>query len=1076
MKKYLGPIIFLLIIIATALFLTSVNSGVLTLDILERVSGVTIDYQDIKGNVLSGFRIGRYCVRLSETDSVYGTRADIRYRFNPFMLRLPNLFEINLIEPTITVEEKKNGTGGGFWGLPNLRLGLRVNLKNGQVIYKNRNLYKIEGISGIVFIDFAGSRTRVATMNLSLRSEKHSVYIRTLNLHAEVDDEGIRLNSFKLTGTGLVLQGSGGYSFEPRSAAFDFEKAHLDLGKFGMHQGKIDFTGRITYARDNIMPQIRGSVTDFRPFDKFGFETNAAADTIWVNIFDGEILGGGLFAQLRVTQLRDIEFAMNFRNLNVGELIGVELPVMVNGYLAYTDKKFRGFVNSPRELGFGLDSLFFFGSFVESDLYVDSLFVSEGKRTLRANGMITPEIDFYIAFTDFDLNRFESYFPIGGRLNGSFHLAGEPRDLYGVRFTSDIMASDFSLLDLSVDELVISSVSFQKDMQERNLSIALGGLHYKGLELERTIFSVTDTMFTFVASDSADSVQIDGILRDELRGTISSLIVNYNRVLTRNVKPIGFDIMNRMIGDVSLSLANGNLEFSRVPLGLALSNIDLHEIGRLLGLREELHGNLNVRVENDSIAINVRGVDFLGLKNGELVFSGRYVNESIFVDSIHIHDDNGQECTASGVLSFEQSELTARFQNVGVWVLAFLENILGNPTGLMTGEITFRGDIEQFELGGGGKIHDGSFSVDIIASQFDSVNTDVIFEGNRILFASGKGLISPKNGRSLSSQWVDGGGVVKLEPRFGVDNLKFDFSFVDAPVQFPPFAYGVGSGNFSLNMRDRLMHYNGNITLSEGIVPLEFGMKISEDQQTGDDDWRMNIRVKGERDIWLRNREADMEFGGELFVVKETGPVYLTGVMETDRGNFYWANHVLSITQGKVTFIPDDEIDPDIDFWAELDTREGIRIILHLFGPISEPVFEFFTDPPGQYTEQDIVTYLNLNITWQELEQMKRGEYMSGLSRGLVSWLEGDVSRRIRQYTGLDYFRIETPFFEPDERTKLTVGKFISRNLFVTYTYDITTFSNEFNVEYVVDDNNKISVERDETGEYRLQYNYRIRF
>jgi autotransporter translocation and assembly factor TamB len=198
--------------------------------------------------------------------------------------------------------------------------------------------------------------------------------------------------------------------------------------------------------------------------------------------------------------------------------------------------------------------------------------------------------------------------------------------------------------------------------------------------------------------------------------------------------------------------------------------------------------------------------------------------------------------------------------------------------------------------------------------------------------------------------------------------------------------------------------------------------------------------------------------------------------METDRGNFYWVNHVLSITRGRVTFIPEDEIDPELDFWAELDTREGIKIILHLFGPISEPVFEFFTDPPGQYTEQDIITYLNLNITWQELEEMKRGEYMSGFSRSLLSWLEGDVSRRIRQYTGLDYFRIETPFFEPDEKTKLTVGKFISRNLFVTYTYDITTFSNEFNVEYVVDDKNRISVERDETGEYRLQYNYNIRF
>ena len=69
-KRFVGPLSFLLIIIMTVLFLTSVNSGVLTLDILERVSGVAIDYQDIKGNILSGFRIGRYCVRLSETESI----------------------------------------------------------------------------------------------------------------------------------------------------------------------------------------------------------------------------------------------------------------------------------------------------------------------------------------------------------------------------------------------------------------------------------------------------------------------------------------------------------------------------------------------------------------------------------------------------------------------------------------------------------------------------------------------------------------------------------------------------------------------------------------------------------------------------------------------------------------------------------------------------------------------------------------------------------------------------------------------------------------------------------------------
>ena len=432
---------------------------------------------------------------------------------------------------------------------------------------------------------------------------------------------------------------------------------------------------------------------------------------------------------------------------------------------------------------------------------------------------------------------------------------------------------------------------------------------------------------------------------------------------------------------------------------------------------------------------------------------------------------------ANGVVSIEHTDVSARFKDVGVWVLFFLKRFLKDPTGLMTGQVGFDGNLQEFSFSGGGKIHDGSFGVSVIASQFDSVTADVVFEGDRIVFVSGRGLVSPANGRQLPGQPIFGGGVVKLERRFGVKNLNFDFSFVDAPIQFPPFAYGIGSGNFSLNMRDRIMYYNGNIRVKEAVVPLEFGMKLDEEQEAPGDNWRLNVRLRGERDIWLRNRDADIEFGGELSIIKETGPVHLSGLLETTRGSYYWLNHILTITEGKVTFIPEDIIDPEVDFWGEMDTREGIKIILHLYGHISEPIFEFFTDPAGEYTEQDIVTYLNLNITWQELEQIKRGEYMSKvLPHSLLSWLEGDVSRTIRQYTGLDYFRIETPFFEADEKTKLTVGKYISRNLFVTYTYDITTFSNEFNVEYYIDDKNKIHVERDDTGEYSLQYQYRLRF
>ena len=1057
--------------------MTSVHFGVLTIEILERVSGVKITYEDMSGNILQGFRIDRYCVRLSETDSVCGAIADIHYRFNPFMLRLPNLFEINLIEPSITIEEKKGVGGRGFRGLPNLRLGLRINLKNGEVLYKNRNLFKVDRISGIVFLDLVGSQTRVATMNLSLQSAEHSLYVRSLTLDAVIDDEQVRLNSFKLNGVGLALIGSGQYNYQSRSATFDFDRGHVDLTKINKYEGMIDFTGSIAYAQGVFLPKIRGSVKGMNPFEELGFETNAAYDTIWVNLFDGQILGGSLFAQLRITQLKNVEFAMNFKDVNINQFLGMPGPAISSGYLSYVGNDFVGFVSSPYESGLGLDSVFFFGTYSESRIRLDSLFVSEGRRTLYARGAVFPKLDVDVDFSDFDLSRFERELPVGGLLNGSIRITGKLRDLLGLSFTSDLSARNVSIYGLNVDSLALRSTDFNKDSTERHMAVTLRGLRFKEYRFGQADFRVQDSVFKFAACDDKDSIYIDGLLYANLKGTICSLLVSYNQVLTRSMKPIEFDILQKTLGVVNLSVADGSFFFSNVPLGMELASIDLSRLGKLLGLKDTISGIFDLSFVNDSIRINARHVNFMGLTNGVLELTGQYSNDGVIIESLHIHDDKNQVFDARGTLSVEYSELHSRFSNVGIWVLAFLENFLGSPDGLMTGEVSFRGNMNEFEFNGGGKIHDGSFTVDVIASQFDSVNTDVLFEGDRIIFVSGKGMISPKNGRMLSSQWVNGGGVVKLEKRFRVDNLNFDFSFIDAPLQFPPFAYGIGSGNFSLSMRDRVMYYNGNMSVKEAVIPLEFGMKIEEEQGQKDDNWRANVRLVAERNVRLRNRDADIEFGGELSITRDQGPVYLSGVLETDRGNYYWVNHILSITQGKVTFIPGDEIDPDLDFWAELDTREGIKIILHFFGPLSEPIFEFYTDPPGQYTEQDIVTYLNLNITWQELEQLKRGEYMSKIiPYSLLSWLEGDVSRAIRQYTGIDYFHIETPFFEEDEKTKLTLGKFIARNLFVTYTYDITTFSNEFNVEYFIDEKNKIQVERDETGEYNLQYQYRLRF
>ena len=537
MKRYIrhivGPIFFLLVLGGTIVFVTSARFGALTLEILDRVSGVDIHYEDISGNILQGFRIKNYRVSFGKTDSVSGAVANVHYRFNPLMLRLPNLFEINLVEPQIIIQEKQGSGGDGFRGLPNLRLGLRINLKNGQVIYKNRETYRIDRISGIVFVDLAGRGARVATMNLSLQSTAHSVHIKSLVLEADIDNEQIRLNNFKCVGSGFALEGSGLYRYQPRHAEFNIVKGWVDLEKLNRHQGIMDFTGNITYAQGSFQPRIRGLVSGFLPFDELRFETNAAVDTIWVNVFDGKIWGGVLFAQLMVTQLRDVEFLMNFKDLDLSEFVGTEAPIVSSGHLSYAGRRFSGFLSSPQELD--LDSLYFFGSYVESELHLDSLFVAEGRRSLYAQGTVLPRLDIDVDFDDFDIGRFNEYYPVQGRLNGSVKVVGETRDLAGWSLTSSLLAEDLSIRGVSVDTVMLSSIDFQKDRKERHMSISLHGLRYKNYEFSHTGLHIEDSVFSLVASDKRDSVYVDGILREDLRGTICSLVVNYNQVITSSM-------------------------------------------------------------------------------------------------------------------------------------------------------------------------------------------------------------------------------------------------------------------------------------------------------------------------------------------------------------------------------------------------------------------------------------------------------------------------------------------------------------------------------------------------------------
>jgi hypothetical protein len=1078
MKKFILPTIVIIVFTALFVVIKIINFAELTMSIIEKTAGVDINYRTVVGNIFQGYRIEEYNVKISDTDSIFGEIAEIGYRFKPFALRLPSVFQVNLIEPTVCLTQKEGEHRDAQFNILRFNVGLRINIKNGKVVYKNEKSYTIEKISGLVFLDFVGNKLFLNTINLSLKTEDYPIHITSANLNVGINGEMFEVKSFAIKGKGISLSGEGVYYLQKKQAVIKFKRAYVNLETIGVYSGSVNFSGEVDYQDGKLLPRIRGTTDGVYPFDRFKFETTPSGDTVWVNIFDGEILGGVFFAQLKYNGLKDIAFEANFNRLNLASIIGTDHPLLINGFIGYRDEKFVGHIDSPRDRGLDIDSLFIYGSATQSHITLDSLFVKDKEKILEIKGSLYKNCKLDITFNNFDLSRLEKYIPIRGVLSGQCSLSGKFTNPLALLCTADVMGNNFSMDDLTVEQFTLQSRQFQLRDPAEYLMLTLKNVSFKNRNLDKGTLSIHDSTFTIHAHTGVDSFDISGSLDNMWQGVISSLNIEYHGVKTQNIESIPFNILDKRVDEIYLSFMGGTLKGTVEPLHWELSHGSLEKLGMLLGIADSMSGELNLSVGNKKFSINAQDINFMGMKNGSLKILGDIQKNTINIETLTISDENSQNINAHGLLSLEKSDLFIQFTDVGVWVLPFLHNFMNSPDGLLSGEGVVQGTIDDFTINGKGTIKNGSFVINVISTQFDSVESNVIIEDNHIIFESGRGRVSSihniKSSGAGKSAWVTAGGVVKLEPRFAVKNLNFDFSFQDAPIQFLPFVFGTGSGNFSVGMKNKIAYYNGNINVKEGIVPIDFGLKPK--QEEGDDNWTMNLKIRGDRNIWLRNREADIEFGGELYVIKEHTPLYLSGTLETHRGNFYWLNHILSITMGKVTFIPEEEIDPELDIWAEMNTREGIKIILHFFGPLSEPIFEFFSDPPI-YSEQDIITYLSLNITWQQLASMKGGDYVGKiLPQSILLWLESDVTRRIRQYTGLDYFVIEGPFFESEETAKLTVGKYISKDLFITYTYGITTISNEFNVEYFIDDKNEILIRRDEEGEYSLQYQYRIRF
>ena len=252
----------------------------------------------------------------------------------------------------------------------------------------------------------------------------------------------------------------------------------------------------------------------------------------------------------------------------------------------------------------------------------------------------------------------------------------------------------------------------------------------------------------------------------------------------------------------------------------------------------------------------------------------------------------------------------------------------------------------------------------------------------------------------------------------------------------------------------------GEVRVPEFLVygpPKEAAIKPSEDVViAGQPEKRekggqlaMDVEVKlllGDRVI-VKAEGADAQLKGELLVsASSLDRVIARGEISAVKGKYSAYGVGLDITRGRVLFAGGPVDDPSLDILA-VKTVNEVKAGVQVTGTARKPVVKLYSQPA--MTDADILSYMVLGhaLGAQDKEQTTALMKAAGalLSAGQSTALQDQVKQRL----GLDVIGIETGGGNT-ARSLVTIGKYLSPMLYVSYGRALFTGENLFKLRYKI--------------------------
>lgn len=214
----------------------------------------------------------------------------------------------------------------------------------------------------------------------------------------------------------------------------------------------------------------------------------------------------------------------------------------------------------------------------------------------------------------------------------------------------------------------------------------------------------------------------------------------------------------------------------------------------------------------------------------------------------------------------------------------------------------------------------------------------------------------------------------------------------------------------------------------------------------------LDVRVVADGRVFIRSRDFDSEWKGDVVVGGTTASPVLTGGLTLIRGDLDALGIRLKATRGRVGFSASDKIDPSVDVVAE-SSGNGITGRVVVSGRASNPVFSLESDPP--LPPDEIASRLLFGDSPGQLSPAQSLQLAQALAR-LSGRGGADPLGWIRRTAGLDLLQINSGE-EGADTSVVSLGKYIKRGVFVSINQGFASQSSTAHV--AVDVTERIKVE-----------------